>query len=429
MKVTVKNVFLQNALAVIKPSIATKSSLPVLKAVLLDASAVRFRVIATNLDSTGHKIIGGDIDAYGAICVPGKKFLAYTKLIPKDALVTLERDWRHETLSVTFNESRATFRCINAKDFPNLPNVFDSGPYETLHEQEQAALQAERGQQDRRAEAAKQAEYDRIAALPDAFVYRYQVGYTVHYGETTFPTLVEAVTQWYDDQEYMKAKPQAADFHYGESITDKFGTQVVRYYADTEQLYAELVTNAETDDDDEGESSMDEQALDALLNSAVMHGNVDEHNELVTSVSEETVFVDLPNGRGTIEYRVKSGPPPGTPCDHDVPVIHTLSTPHEHPIQEQEELQHDEQQVTPPTKKEPRAEKLRFGFKPETIEKFFTKAMRKNTEVRYAFSAKHNGHLIAARPVGVESDTFYLKLGDTTIGVPKAEVKYLEFVG
>jgi hypothetical protein len=471
MKLTAMSNDLNDALAVVKPSIAKRTHLPILNTFVLEAKAGGFLIAGTNLEQTAHRFVGSGIDAYGATCVPAKEFADYLKLVPKGVPVALERDWRRESLTITFGSSRATIRCMHAADYPVLPGVFDSKIYEEVREQERGALEKE--------------EEERLAALPEDFEYYRMRNGERGTGSEHFDTLEDALTAWATDDSEGNGN--------GYWIKDiKRGKVVVANVEEMRTLYNAYMAkgatrcvhcddtathldgegnpscgdcNAEEDTDD----GADELTADFLMNHAAREGDVEGYNEAVAfdaytlagmAAAKEARHSIALDGQTWSTERI--GPPPGIPCNDcdapafceaeatcavtgghfsDIPVTFSPSSPHEYPIQQQEQLQHDAraEMVAKATKaaiaatskpsRPPKATKLRFGYTPPTIEKFFQRAMKQGAEVRYAKVAKHNGALVAATPIAIDGDAFLMGINGTVTPEAMSEIKYLEYLG
>jgi len=116
MRVRVQQPVLREALGIVRPAVATRSTLPILANVVLSATDRSLTVSATNLElCIEHTITGADIEQTGAITVPVRLLSDFVRNLPAQE-VTLALDGL--TLAVTCAGFEAHINGISAQEFP-----------------------------------------------------------------------------------------------------------------------------------------------------------------------------------------------------------------------------------------------------------------------------------------------------------------------
>lgn len=117
---------LHRALATAGRAVATKSTLPILGNVLLDASDDALTVSATNLEIGITSRIPAQVEAPGRITVQARVISEFVaSLEPND--VELSQDQGPLTVTVRQGATQAHVRGIDAEDFPVLARTVDAG--------------------------------------------------------------------------------------------------------------------------------------------------------------------------------------------------------------------------------------------------------------------------------------------------------------
>ncbi len=110
---------LSTALSVVEKAVATRSTLPVLSNVYLEARGGRLMLSATNLDISITCWIGASIEEEGATTVPARLFSDFVDSLPSEP-VELELIVRTQTLNVRCGRFEANIRGIDATEFPEV---------------------------------------------------------------------------------------------------------------------------------------------------------------------------------------------------------------------------------------------------------------------------------------------------------------------
>lgn len=110
---------LSSALSVVEKAVATRSTLPVLSNVYLEAREGRLMLSATNLDISITCWIGASIEEEGATTVPARLFSDFVDSLPSEP-VELELIVRTQTLNIRCGRFEANIRGIDATEFPEV---------------------------------------------------------------------------------------------------------------------------------------------------------------------------------------------------------------------------------------------------------------------------------------------------------------------
>jgi len=122
MKVSCLQENLARALSVVGRAVAPRSTLPVLGNVLIATEDGRLRLSGTNLDLGITSWIGAKIVSEGATTVPARTFVDLINTLPNDKL-EMELSLRTQTLNVRCGSYNNTLKCIDAQEFPPLPQI------------------------------------------------------------------------------------------------------------------------------------------------------------------------------------------------------------------------------------------------------------------------------------------------------------------
>ena len=121
MRFTITREKLQEGLAAVTASIASKTTLPVLSNILVETTEKGIRLSGTDLDIAVSTEINADIEAPGAITIPAKKLSEIAKELPPSPVkIATSGEQR-----VTIDCGRAHFRLLGLPrdEFPAFPNI------------------------------------------------------------------------------------------------------------------------------------------------------------------------------------------------------------------------------------------------------------------------------------------------------------------
>lgn len=120
MRFSINKTELQNAISVVLKGVSTRSTLPVLSGVLLDAVADRLTLQTTDLEVSIQYSAPALIEEEGRAVVPGKLFSEIVKNLP-DAAVHVNAD--EDQAFITCDTSSFSIKALNPEDFPGFPTV------------------------------------------------------------------------------------------------------------------------------------------------------------------------------------------------------------------------------------------------------------------------------------------------------------------
>ena len=120
MKFSINQSELQNALSVVLRGIATRSTLPILSGIYLDAHDDTLTLQATDLELSIQYSVSALIEETGKAVVPGKLFSDIVKNLP-DAAVHVEAE--DDSAVITCDTASFSIKTLDAEDFPGFPHV------------------------------------------------------------------------------------------------------------------------------------------------------------------------------------------------------------------------------------------------------------------------------------------------------------------
>lgn len=120
MKVSVLQENLAHGLSIVSRAVSPRSTLPVLGNVLVATDEGRLRLSATNLDLGITCWIGAKIEEEGSTTVPARTFTELVSTLA-DKQVDMNLNVRNQTLNVRCGTSNTDMKCIDAQEFPPLP--------------------------------------------------------------------------------------------------------------------------------------------------------------------------------------------------------------------------------------------------------------------------------------------------------------------
>lgn len=122
MRVSCLQENLAKGLSIVSRAVSSRSTLPVLGNILIEAKDNELRLAATNLEIGINCWIGAKVEDEGAITVPAKLLSDFVNTLPPER-VDLELAVRTQTLHVHCVRSDANFKGIDAADFPIIPTA------------------------------------------------------------------------------------------------------------------------------------------------------------------------------------------------------------------------------------------------------------------------------------------------------------------
>lgn len=120
MKFSINQSELQNALAVVLKGVSTRSTLPILSGILIDAREDGITLQTTDLELSIQYSAAALVEEAGRAVVPGKLFSEIVKSLP-DAAVHV--DATGEAALITCDASSFSIKALNPEDFPGFPQV------------------------------------------------------------------------------------------------------------------------------------------------------------------------------------------------------------------------------------------------------------------------------------------------------------------
>ncbi len=122
---------LAKGLSIVGRAVASRSTLPVLGNILLEAKDNQLRLSATDLEIGINCWIGARVEDEGAITVPARLLTEFVNSLPAER-IDMELSVRTQTLHLTCARIDANIKGIDAAEFPIVPTVDNgSGPEET----------------------------------------------------------------------------------------------------------------------------------------------------------------------------------------------------------------------------------------------------------------------------------------------------------
>lgn len=125
MNFTITRQNLHRGLGAVSASIPTKTTLPVLSNVLLEAEDNAVWISGTDLDVSIRIKVPAEVEQSGAITAPGRKLQELTRELP-DEPVRMQA--RAHQLEISCGQSRFKLNGLPSEEFPNLPAIdFEEG--------------------------------------------------------------------------------------------------------------------------------------------------------------------------------------------------------------------------------------------------------------------------------------------------------------
>lgn len=120
MNLTITRQNLSRGLSAVSATIPTRSSLPVLSNVLLEADENSIWISGTDLDVSARIRVPAEVTDQGSLTVPGKKFQELARELPdQPVVVTMKGD----QMELSCGRSRFKINGIPGEEFPTLPEI------------------------------------------------------------------------------------------------------------------------------------------------------------------------------------------------------------------------------------------------------------------------------------------------------------------
>ncbi len=121
MKLVVSKEALQSSLQVIQGIVGSKSTMPILSHMLLEAGDTGITISATDLDIAVKEPLEAEVEEKGSVCVPAKKLYEIVREAPAEKLTleSLENNW----ITLTGGRSKFKLAGLTGDDFPAFPEI------------------------------------------------------------------------------------------------------------------------------------------------------------------------------------------------------------------------------------------------------------------------------------------------------------------
>ena len=126
MRVSCLQENLAKGLSIVGRAVSSRSTLPVLGNILLEARDNQLRLAATNFEISISCWIGARVEDEGSITVPARLLTEFVNSLPPEQ-IDMELSVRTQTLSLRCARYNATMKGIDANDFPIITTVDEDG--------------------------------------------------------------------------------------------------------------------------------------------------------------------------------------------------------------------------------------------------------------------------------------------------------------
>ena len=120
MKFSINKSELQNAIAIVLKGVSTRSTLPVLSGILLDARGDRLVMQTTDLELSIQYTVAALVEDEGQTVVPGKLFSEIVKNLAEAAVHVEAHD---DQAFITCDTASFSIKALSYEDFPGFPSV------------------------------------------------------------------------------------------------------------------------------------------------------------------------------------------------------------------------------------------------------------------------------------------------------------------
>ena len=120
MKITSSKDNLLRGIQIVQNAVSSKSTLPILSHILLEAKKEGIKLTATDLEIGVSVLVQGEVFEEGAITVPARKFSEIIKELPSQTPINISVK---KTQSINIESGKSYFRLMGLlkEDFPQLP--------------------------------------------------------------------------------------------------------------------------------------------------------------------------------------------------------------------------------------------------------------------------------------------------------------------
>lgn len=120
MKFSIAQTEFLNVLQIVASAVPSRTTLPVLSNILLEAAEDRIELRATDLDLAISTRAKASVKDAGTLTVPARKLFELVRKLPKEELKVDAKDL---TLNIGSKSGRYKFLCIRPEEFPAIPAV------------------------------------------------------------------------------------------------------------------------------------------------------------------------------------------------------------------------------------------------------------------------------------------------------------------
>ena len=121
MRVSCLQENLAKGLSIVGRAVSSRSTLPVLGNILLEAKGNQLRLAATNLEIGVNCWIGAKVEDEGAITVPARLLTEFVNSLPPER-IDMELSVRTQTLHLRCARYDANMKGLDASEFPHIPS-------------------------------------------------------------------------------------------------------------------------------------------------------------------------------------------------------------------------------------------------------------------------------------------------------------------
>lgn len=130
MRITCHKDILNEKLQLLLKTVTTRSTMPVLSGIRLDAKATgKVEAASTNMELSLRVVFDATVEEEGAVVLPGRLFADVTRSLPPGEVSVVSEG---EEPQVTVASGKASFKMnsLPASDFPRLPELPEDGVFE-----------------------------------------------------------------------------------------------------------------------------------------------------------------------------------------------------------------------------------------------------------------------------------------------------------
>ena len=120
MRISINQTELLNALSIVQKGLTTRSTLPVLSGIYVEATGDDVTFQTTDLELSIQYSTAALVEEQGRTVLPGKLVVDIVKNLP-DAAVNI--DTNEDVAIISCESSSFSIRCLNPEDFPGFPKV------------------------------------------------------------------------------------------------------------------------------------------------------------------------------------------------------------------------------------------------------------------------------------------------------------------